>query len=138
MISRSVCIEKFTFNICFIEKRSDSLSLDSDELAESVKRISARVLVLDPIQSFLGENINMNRANVIRPRLNQKTGCAVLLVGHLNKNSSGKANYRGLGSVRPLKSTRSLSKSIWPRGIFQPECYYLISLIRKRGTERTW
>lgn len=35
-------------NICFIEKRSDSLSLDSDELAESVKRINARVLVLDP------------------------------------------------------------------------------------------
>ena len=105
MISRSVCIEKFTFNICFIEKRSDSLSLDSDELAESVKRINARVLVLDPIQSFLGENIDMNRANVIRPRLNhlkelaEKTGCAVLLVGHLNKNSSGKANYRGLGSI---------------------------------------
>lgn len=57
-------------NICFIEKRSDSLSLDSDELDESVKRINARVLVLDPIQSFLGENIDMNRANVIRPRLN--------------------------------------------------------------------
>ena len=101
-------------NICFIEKRSDSLSLDSDELAESVKRINARVLVLDPIQSFLGENIDMNRANVIRPRLNhlkelaEKTGCAVLLVGHLNKNSSGKANYRGLGSIDISAAARSV------------------------------
>lgn len=101
-------------NICIIEKRSDSLSLDSDELDESVKRINARVLVLDPIQSFLGENIDMNRANVIRPRLNhlkelaEETGCAVLLVGHLNKNSSGKANYRGLGSIDISAAARSV------------------------------
>ncbi len=56
----------------------------------------------------------MNRANVIRPRMTklketaEKTGCAIVLVGHMNKNSAGKASYRSLGSIDISAAARSV------------------------------
>ncbi len=100
-------------NICFIDKQ-DGLYLEDEELKESVIRSGAKVLVLDPIQAFIGENTDMNRANAVRPRMNklkeiaESTGCAILLVGHLNKNSGGKASYRGLGSIDFSAAARSI------------------------------
>ena len=100
-------------NICFIDKQ-DGLYLEDDELKDSVIRSGAKVLVLDPIQAFIGENTDMNRANAVRPRMNklkeiaENTGCAIILVGHLNKNSGGKASYRGLGSIDFSAAARSI------------------------------
>ena len=43
----------------------------------------------------IGNNVDMNRANSIRPLMTklkdtaQRTGCAIVLIGHLNKNNSG-------------------------------------------------
>ena len=43
----------------------------------------------------IGNNVYMNRANFIRPLMTklkdtaQRTGCAIVLIGHLNKNNSG-------------------------------------------------
>ncbi len=99
--------------ICFISKRNNAVSLE-DDLEEWVRRANAKILVLDPIQSFIGENTDMNRANSVRPRMNrlkeiaESTGCAVVLIGHLNKNASGKANYRGLGSIDFSAAARSI------------------------------
>ena len=100
--------------VCYIDKKTGSVSLDDGELEKAVIEANAKVLVLDPIQSFIGENIDMNRANAVRPRMNklkelaEKTGCAVILVGHLNKNSGGKVNYRGLGSIDFSAAARSV------------------------------
>jgi hypothetical protein len=99
--------------ISFIEK-SDSLSLDDDCFEDAITRTGAKLLVLDPIQAFVGDNIDMNRANVMRPRLNrlkeiaERTGCAIVLIGHLNKNSAGRAGYRGLGSIDISAAARSV------------------------------
>ena len=99
--------------ICFINKKKGNVSL-KDDLKKAVIEANAKMLVLDPIQSFLGDNIDMNRANVVRPRMNmlkeiaESTGCAVVLVGHLNKNTGGKANYRGLGSIDFSAAARSI------------------------------
>ncbi len=99
--------------ICFISKQDDAVSLE-DDLEKWIREADARILVLDPIQSFIGENTDMNRANSVRPRMNrlkviaESTGCAVVLIGHLNKNASGKANYRGLGSIDFSAAARSI------------------------------
>ena len=99
--------------ICFIETSDGRVSLE-DDLERAVRDSNAKILVLDPIQSFLGENTDMNRANSVRPKMNrlkelaENTGCAVVLVGHLNKNSGGKANYRGLGSIDFSAAARSI------------------------------
>ncbi len=99
--------------ICFISKEDNAVSLE-DDLEKWVREADAKILVLDPIQSFIGENTDMNRANSVRPRMNrlkeiaEKTGCAIVLIGHLNKNANGKANYRGLGSIDFSAAARSI------------------------------
>jgi hypothetical protein len=55
----------------------------------------------------------MQRANEIRPVLKristiaEKTGCAVVIVGHLKKGTS-KSQYRGLGSIDIQAAARSV------------------------------
>ena len=74
----------------------------------------ARLVVLDPIQSFLGAEVDMHRANEIRPLMKrvsvlaEKYHCAVVLIGHMNKNSTGKSSYRGLGSIDFQAAARSV------------------------------
>ena len=47
----------------------------------------------------------MNRANEVRPvfrklgMIAEKTGCAIVLIGHLNKSSGTQSTYLGLGSI---------------------------------------
>ena len=87
-------------NICYIEKKDELLLINDESIEETIVKSGAKLFVLDPIQAFIGDNVDMNRANVIRPRMNklkeiaQSTGCAIVLVGHMKKNYSGKSNYK--------------------------------------------
>ena len=82
-----------------------------DGLGDTIK---PRLVVLDPIQSFLGAEVDMHRANEIRPLMKrvsvlaEKYHCAVVLIGHMNKNSTGKSSYRGLGSIDFQAAARSV------------------------------
>ncbi len=101
-------------NVCFIEKDNGLLYMDDDSIEKAIIESKAKLLVLDPIQAYIGENVDMNRANVIRPRMTklketaEKTGCAIVLIGHMNKNSAGKASYRSLGSIDISAAARSV------------------------------
>ena len=70
--------------------------------------------MLDPIQGFLGADVDMHRANEIRPimkhisELAEKYKCAIILIGHMNKCSVGKSAYRGLGSIDFQAAARSV------------------------------
>ena len=56
----------------------------------------------------------MHRANEIRPLMKrvsvlaEKYHCAIVLIGHMNKNSTGKSSYRGLGSIDFQAAARSV------------------------------
>ncbi len=73
-----------------------------------------RVLVIDLLQAFLGANVDMNRANEVRPifrklaDIAQSTGCAIVMIGHLNKASGTQSTYRGLGSIDIAAVVRSI------------------------------
>ena len=83
-------------------------------LEEAIVQTKAKMVVLDPIQGFLGADVDMHRANEIRPLmkriavLSEKYHCAVILIGHMNKNSNGKSSYRGLGSIDFQAAARSV------------------------------
>ncbi len=83
-------------------------------LEEAIMQIKARMVVLDPIQGFLGAEVDMHRANEIRPLMKriavlaEKYHCAIILIGHMNKNSNGKSSYRGLGSIDFQAAARSV------------------------------
>ena len=84
-------------------------------LEEAIIQTKARLVVLDPIQGFLGAGVDMHRANEIRPLMKRisvlekiKCQCAIILIGHMNKNSNGKSSYRGLGSIDFQAAARSV------------------------------
>lgn len=76
-----------------------------ERLESAIKQTGARVLILDPIQAYLGGTMDMNRANEARDMtkrlslLAEKYKCAILLIGHMNKAGGNKAAYRGMGSI---------------------------------------
>ena len=84
------------------------------ELEKAIAETGARVIILDPMQAYIGARVDMNRANEVRAILSQlgriaeKYSCAIILVGHLNKAQGNKSNYRGLGSVDFQATARSV------------------------------
>ena len=85
-----------------------------DGLEEALAKTGAKVLILDPIQAYLGGGMDMNRANEARDMtkklgaLAEKYQCAILLIGHMNKASGNKAAYRGMGSIDFFAVARSV------------------------------
>ncbi len=83
-------------------------------LEEAIVQTEAKLVVLDPIQGFLGADVDMHRANEIRPLMKrisdlaEKYHCAIVLVGHINKNNGVKSAYRGLGSIDFQAAARSV------------------------------
>ena len=100
--------------VLVIDESESGLTLSDKRLEEAVIKSKARLVVLDPIQAYLGSGVDMHRANEVRPLFKQlcnmaeRTGCAVILIGHMNKDRGGKALYRGLGSIDFSAAVRSI------------------------------
>ena len=100
--------------VLVIDDRDTPLTLSDDRLARAIRENQARLVIIDPVQAFLGADVDMNRANEVRPifrslgDIAQATGCAVVLIGHLNKAAGAQSTYRGLGSIDITAAVRSL------------------------------
>ena len=100
--------------ILVIDESSKLLSMTDERLEKALIQTNAKVLILDPIQAYLGGGIDMNRANEARNitkqlgMLAEKYQCAILLIGHMNKAAGNKAVYRGMGSIDFFAVARSV------------------------------
>ena len=100
--------------VLVIDDRDIPLTMLDVRLEQAIAETKARLVVLDPIQGFLGTGVDMHRANEIRPvmkhisELAEKYKCAIILIGHMNKCSMGKSAYRGLGSIDFQAAARSV------------------------------
>ena len=100
--------------VLVIDDQDQPLTMVDERLEEAIIQTKARLVVLDPIQGFLGAGVDMHRANEIRPLMKrisvlaEKYQCAIILIGHMNKNSNGKSSYRGLGSIDFQAAARSV------------------------------
>jgi len=96
-----------------IDVSEEPLSLTDERIEAAIRRYDAKAFVCDPIQAHLSANISMNRAESIRPafmhlaKVAERTNCAIILVGHLNK-SRVVAQYKGLGSVDIVNAVPSV------------------------------
>lgn len=86
--------------------RRDGVRLTDIPLLESaLKQTKARFLVVDPIQSYLGGEVDMHRSNETRPILDalgslvEKYEVCLLILRHFAKSTVGSALSRGLGSI---------------------------------------
>lgn len=99
--------------VAYIDETDTSLDMGDTRLERAIEETNARLIILDPIQSYLGDT-DMNRAADIRPLFNklsaiaQRKNCAVILIGHMSKSGTSKGLYRGLGSIDIAAVARSV------------------------------
>ncbi|MDL2324646.1 AAA family ATPase [Ruminococcaceae bacterium OttesenSCG-928-A16] len=99
--------------VIVIDESEKELSLSDVRIEQAITLTGAKLFILDPLQAYIGADVDMHRANEIRPVLKrisavaEKTGCAVVVIGHLNKGAN-KSQYRGLGSIDIQAAARSV------------------------------
>ena len=100
--------------VLVIDEAKRELTLSDERIEKAIVQNGARLIILDPIQAYMGDKADMNKANEVRPIFRrladvaERTGCAVILIGHLNKAAGGQSAYRGLGSIDFRAAARSV------------------------------
>lgn len=83
-------------------------------MAQAIEGIKAKLLVVDPLQAYLGIDSKIQRSSSARfvlenlAKVAERTGCAIVLIGHMNKSNRAKGIYRGLGSIDIAAVARSV------------------------------
>ena len=101
--------------VVVIDESEQPLSFSDGRIEQAIVKTKAKMIILDPLQAYLGIDVDMHRANEIRPifkalaGVTERTECVVLVIGHMNKATShSKGLYRGLGSIDIAASVRSI------------------------------
>jgi hypothetical protein len=83
-------------------------------VSDAIKAHDAKLLIIDPLMSFLGSKINSWKDQDIRrvltplSKLGEETGCAIIGIRHLKKSGGTSAIYRGGGSIGLAGAARSV------------------------------
>ena len=99
----------------FTMKPNETAPLMTEEQALSalVEECGAKLLIIDPVQAFLQAGADANSMSDVRKALEslrrvcKKTGCAALLIAHLNKGVGRSALQRTSGSMDFVNAVRS-------------------------------
>lgn len=102
-------------NVAFInEEVYSGLTLDDERLRQAIIEFRPRLVVIDPIQAYIGSDSDLQiagRARKLMSRLGMWAStydCAIVLIGHLNKKEGTKGLYRSLGSIDVVAAARSV------------------------------
>ena len=96
-----------------IDESDNPLSLADERIEKAIVKTNAKLLIIDPIQAYLG-GADLHSARGMRPLMKslgamaERTGCAVVIIGHLNKRDKTRTQYRGLGSIDIYAAARSV------------------------------
>ncbi len=100
--------------IFYIDDKDMPLSMMDERIEQALQQYKPKLLILDPLQAFLGAGVDMHRANEVRPILShignlaEKYNCAILIVMHMSKMTQATALHRGLGSIDIPAAARSV------------------------------
>jgi hypothetical protein len=89
-----------------------SIPEDIPLIEKGIRRVGARLVVVDPLMAFLSGDTNSHRDQDVRRALAplaglaERTGAAVLVVRHLNKAVANNPLYRGGGSIGIIGAAR--------------------------------
>ena len=100
--------------VAYIVDEANELNFEDERIERAIAETGAKLCVIDPLQSFLVQDTDMQSAAKMRSALSKlskvamKYGCAIVLIGHLTKSQMGKKIYRGLGSIDIAALARSV------------------------------
>ena len=85
-----------------------------EALEALIRSVKPALVVIDPVQGFVGSGINWNAVNEVRSvlgrlaRMAEEAETTILLVGHLGKGARSSPLYRVLGSIDFAAAPRSV------------------------------
>ena len=100
--------------VLVIDDSDVQLTLSDERIEKPLSRTTPDWSLSTRSRRILGADVDMNRANEVRPifmrlgQVAQRTGCAILLIGHLNKAAGMQSLQRGLGSIDIAAAVRSV------------------------------
>lgn len=100
--------------LLFIKEDKKALTFGDERIKEAITKYNARLLILDPMSSYIGGDCALNAANETRAEFNhlievaKETGCAIVLVTHMNKMRDTSPLYRTSGSIDIAGAVRSI------------------------------
>lgn len=118
--------------VAYIIDDDGSLNLEDTRIETTIAQTNARLFILDPLQSYLSQDSDMQQMGRMRVILGKlaviaaKYKCAIVLIGHMNKTSSAKNMYRGLGSIDINAIARSVLMIV--RDQYTPQSRYMIQI----------
>ena len=121
-------------NLIFIKEDMKSLSFGDNRIREAIEKYNAKLLILDPMSSYIGESCSMNNANETRAEFNhliavaKKTGCAIVIIAHMNKMKDSNPLYRTNGSIDIAGAARSILAIIRTANKEAPAERYLVQV----------
>lgn len=100
----------------FMIDESDSMFRLDDLILfeESLKRLSPKLVIIDPIQRYIPDGKSMDKANDVRSTLSpirdlaEKYNCTIIIIMHRNKGNKTPSLYRALGSIDFVGTARSM------------------------------
>lgn len=101
-------------NIRVINEENNPLHFGDERIEKAIISENAKLLILDPLSAYIGEDVNLNQAIDVRKAFRkiyavaQRTKCAILIVSHMNKANGISALYRTNGSIDVCGAVRSI------------------------------
>ena len=95
-------------NLIFIKEDEKTLSFGDNRIREAIEKYNAKLLILDPLSSYIGENCSMNNANETRAEFNhliavaKDTGCAIVIIAHMNAVETAAAVFKHTKALHKL------------------------------------
>ena len=129
-------------NVAFLDEETSWVTLNDETIRRAIADFNAKLLVIDPVQAYLGD-ADLSNVSGMRRVLRQLAiwagmyDCAIVLIGHLNKKQSSKDLYRSLGSIDLIASARSvlqIEESVEEPGIMV--LHQIKNSIAQKGRDR--
>ena len=121
-------------NLIFIKEDKKNLTFGDERISQAIKKYDAKLLILDPMSSYLGEDCSMNNANETRAEFNhliavaKETGCAIVIISHMNKLRDTNPLYRTNGSIDIAGVARSILAITRTPNRENPQERYLVQI----------
>lgn len=113
VVPRFIASEGNTDNLIFIKEDEKNLTFGDERIRAAIEKYGAKLLILDPLSSYIGD-CSMNSANETRTAFNhlisvaKDTGCAIVIIAHMNKAKDTSPLYRTSGSIDIAGAARSI------------------------------
>ncbi len=98
----------------YSRERERHMTLSEGSLLHAISETGARLVIIDPLQSFLPPGTAMGNISAMRPvftslsNVAESTGAAIVILGHVTKNENARDIHRGFGSADIAAAARSV------------------------------